>query len=150
MGGFGRGGIVMVIILAGLLVGCAGGEEKGATDAGYVADNTAVEDADAQGQAAVDYLLAQVPEIEEFRQMIQSFNADNNTANALVIYLNGEPDPTSSDIYRNHYYDIYVGEDLGSHTSRYATFLVSQDLQEILVEDPASGDYLSLEDWRRQ
>jgi len=142
---------LMFLMTVGMLTGCFNsGEIEEISSDNPVAENIALDEADAKGQQAVDYLLAEVGEIAEFGQMIEDNNRENGTDNKLIIYINGEPDPLSSDSYRAFYYDIYVGEDLGSHTSRYATFLVQQDLQEILVDDPISGEYISLADWRNQ
>ncbi len=114
------------------------------------AENISVADADSKAQAAVDYLQEQVPEISNYASLINQYNQENATDNKLVIYVNGVPEPTSSDIYRNNYFNIYVGEDLGTHTSRFATFLVRQDLQEILVDDVLTGQYITLAEWRQQ
>ncbi len=144
------GGLIALMTL-GMLTGCfSSGEVEDAGSEAPVAENIAIEEADDKGQQAVEFLLAEVGEIAAFEQMIEDNNLENGTDNKLVIYINGEPDPLSSDSYQAFYYDIYVGEDLGSHTSRYATFLVQQDFEEILVDDPVTGEYISLADWRSQ
>ncbi|MGE5328587.1 MAG: hypothetical protein ACM3KR_03660 [Deltaproteobacteria bacterium] len=97
---------------------------------------------------ASDYLLKEVPEIDKFRKDIENNNKSNDFKSRFIIRLDSSPNPNSTDKYAKDYFEIYVGEDLGDHTSRWNSFLVRQDLKEILVDDVISGEWISLEEWR--
>lgn len=45
---------------------------------------------------------------------------------------------------------VYVGENHDDHTVRWNTFLVGKNLSEILVDDPLTGNYISLHEWRNK
>ena len=104
---------------------------------------------DVTEETAIRYLLAQVPEIAAYHKMVEDYSIANNTpGNKPILRVDSAPNPSSSDTYEKNYYFIYVGETTDDHTNRWATFLVRQDLQEILVDDPITGQYIGLDGWR--
>jgi hypothetical protein len=97
----------------------------------------------------MDYLNKNVPEIAAFGKMLADAAKTGGEKSTLIYRWEGEPDAGASDDYGKKYYELYVGENLETHTSRWNTFLVHQDLKEILVSDILSGRYISLAQWRK-
>jgi len=106
---------------------------------------TAVPNDDTQNveETVFNYLEENVPEIAEYRDYLE-----NNNGGTLIMRLDGTPDETSNDEFARNY-QIYVGEDLGDHTSRWYSFYVNKDMDEIKVEDVVSGELISLAAWRK-
>lgn len=99
---------------------------------------------------AIQYLMAQVPEIAAFNKMVVDYSKANNApGNKPILRIDGKPNPSSVDVYEKNFFFIYIGEITEDHTNRWATFLVRQDMQEILVDDPVTGQYIGLDAWRR-
>lgn len=101
---------------------------------------------DAEMAKVMDRLVAKVPEISEM--------AKKNPASRLTMQIEAEPTPGGADRMERDYYRIYVGfyvQDGGpGHRSRWATFLLHKDRDEILWADYLSGKaYVPLEDWRQ-
>ena len=94
------------------------------------------------------YLMENVPEIDEFRESLDKYSREQNDKVNLVMRLESEPDPKSSDEFSKYYYSIYVGENHDTRTVRWNTFLVHENLKEILIYDIMTDDYISLEKWR--
>jgi len=101
-------------------------------------------------QDVFNYLLAQVPEIAAYRREIDDYNQANRTNFRFIMRIDGDPDPGAADSLLRDYYSVYVGEDAGDHTNRWATFYVEKDLQGIMVEDILTGGQVSLTAWRQQ
>lgn len=95
------------------------------------------------------YLEKVVPEVADFRRNIEDYNLDSNTKCRLIMRIDSVPDPKAADIYKRDYYYIYVGSDMGTHTSRWNSFYVKADLSEVLVEDATGGDPMTVEQWRK-
>lgn len=102
------------------------------------------------GQDVFNYLMAQVPEIAAYRKEIGDYNQASQTDFKFMMRIDGYPDPGAADSLLRDYYDVYVGEDAGDHTNRWATFYVKQDLQVIIVDDALTGSQISLAAWRQQ
>ena len=95
------------------------------------------------------YLGKAVPEVTDFSRNIEDYNQDSNTQCHLVMRIDSVPDPKAADVYKRDYYCIYVGSDMVTHTSRWNSFYVKEDLSEILVEDATGGHPLTVEQWRK-
>lgn len=102
-----------------------------------------------QDERVLMYLEQTVPEVREFRQNIESYNQGSNTNYHFIMRIDSGPDPQSADTLTRDFYYIYVGSDMGSHTSRWNSFYVKKDLSELLVENLAGGSPLTVEDWRQ-
>jgi len=89
------------------------------------------------------YLDANVPEIAAYGESLI-----RNKGGKLIMRLDGLPDAKSSDEFAK-YYQIYVGEDLGDHVTRWHSFYVNAAMDKIMVEDVVSGELISLEAWRK-
>ena len=101
-------------------------------------------------QDVFNYLLAQVPEIAAYRKEIADYNQENQADFKFIMRMDSYPDPQATDNLSRDYYGVYVGEDAGDHTNRWATFDVERDLTGIMVEDVLSGTQISLTAWRQQ
>ncbi|CAN7548811.1 hypothetical protein LJR153_003966 [Paenibacillus sp. LjRoot153] len=89
----------------------------------------------------MDFLVQSVPEIRQYKQMIE-------TNKSKVLFLS---DGLISVLDRpGKYYDMYIGESFSDHVVRWNTFYVSEDMKEILVEDVITGNILTLEEWRKR
>lgn len=144
--------LMMLVIGMFLIAGC-GAQTKDADQAPVAQEEQGQENSGevaSAGDAALEYLQTQVPEMGDYAQLIETYNQENGTNNKMIVMINAEPDPGAESIYQQEYYDVYVGEDLGDHTSRWTSFLIRQDLSEILVDDALTGEYISLEEWRSQ
>jgi hypothetical protein len=100
----------------------------------------------AETQKVMDRLVATVPEISEM--------AKKNPANKLIMQLESAPAPGSADRIDRDYYRVYVGfyvQDGGpGHRSRWATFLLHKNRDEILWVNYLNGNsYVPLADWRQ-
>ncbi|HWR28652.1 MAG TPA: hypothetical protein VN631_02360, partial [Negativicutes bacterium] len=100
----------------------------------------------AEPSSILDYLITNVPEIQEM--------ARKNPANRLVMSVEAAPDPQAAERMEREFYRIYVGfnvQDGGSgHQSRWATFLVNKDKTEILWANYlTTNSYVPLSDWRK-
>ncbi|MEI6603322.1 MAG: PT domain-containing protein [Clostridia bacterium] len=89
------------------------------------------------------YLDANVPEIAAYGESLI-----RNKGGKLIMRLDGTPDETSSDEFAK-YFQIYVGEDLGDHVTRWYSFYVNATMDKIMVEDVVSGELISLAAWRK-
>ncbi len=98
---------------------------------------------------AIQYLLNQVQEIKEYQKLVTDAALDSGTpGNKPIIRVDAAPDPNAAELFAQNFYEIYVGETTDTHTNRFATFYVRKDLQEILADNPETGDTVSLEKWR--
>ena len=99
-----------------------------------------------------NYLETNVPEIGDMARQGQ--------AGKLVMSIDAEPDPSAEERFDKEFYHIYVGfniqyesngaSGIPGHRTRWATFLVHRNLNEILWANYARGNtYVPLEDWRR-
>lgn len=95
------------------------------------------------------YLEKAVPEVTDFSRNIEDYSQDSNTQCHLVMRIDSVPDPKAADVYKRDYYCIYVGSDMGTHTSRWNSFYVENDLSQVLVEDASGGDPITVEQWRK-
>ncbi|NLW91199.1 MAG: hypothetical protein GXY34_06320 [Syntrophomonadaceae bacterium] len=102
-----------------------------------------------QEERVLMYLEQTVPEVKEFRENIEDYNNSSHTRYGLIMRVDAHPDPQSTDMLTRDYYYIYVGSDMGTHTSRWNSFYVEKDLSAVLVENLTGGSPLSLEEWRQ-
>lgn len=106
----------------------------------------------AEQRRILDYLTAEVPEISE---MVRQ-----NREAKPVMQIDSAPDPAATNRFDRDFFHVYVGfniqykkgdsADLTGHRSRWATFLVHRNLEEILWVNNARGNtYVPLADWRK-
>jgi hypothetical protein len=93
-------------------------------------------------EQAMNALLA-VPELKAWSEQIEK--RSRGKAHGAVI----EDDPTPRDINGRKYYQLTFVENRASDVRRRESFLVSQQGDEILVEDAETDTLLSLQEWRR-
>lgn len=96
------------------------------------------------------YLMEQVPEIAQFNSQVEDYNKTNGSSGKPIMRIDSVPDSNGITPYERDFYAVYIGESMDSHTNRWATFLVRKDLKEILADDPATGQYITLQQWREQ
>ncbi len=65
--------VIVFMAILGLLAGCF--TEGQDVEISNIAGNIAIDEAKNEGQAAMDYLLAEIPEINAFRQLIEANSA---------------------------------------------------------------------------
>ena len=102
--------------------------------------------ADPETDRILEYLTAQVPEIREM--------ARKNPQHRLVLSVESKPDPQAANRAERDFYQVYVGfviqDGASGHRSRWATFLVHKDRNEILWANYLTGNsYISLADWKQ-
>lgn len=95
------------------------------------------------------YLEKTVPEVKDFARNIDSYNKDSNSQCQLVMRIDAIPDPQAADALTRDFYYIYVGSDMGTHTSRWNSFYVKKDFSTVLVENLTGGSPLTVEQWRQ-
>jgi hypothetical protein len=86
--------------------------------------------------------VAELPEIDAWRAYVK---AQTSGKVSTTLSVNGETPDTFVD---QEYWSVSFHENQPTHRSRWQTFLVRLDGQEILV-DNIKGNYRSLETWRR-
>jgi hypothetical protein len=92
----------------------------------------------------LNYLLSAVPEIGKYKSDMIKINSEFK----LIIRTDSLPDPNASDRLKRNSYLVYVGEDQTDHTVKWNSFYVNKELNEILVEDLLSNEYITLNKWR--
>ena len=98
--------------------------------------------ADEQNTRAVDALMA-LPEIKAWSAHIEK--ASGGRAHGAVM----ETTPETRLVEGQPYYQLSFFESTPDAAHRWESFVVSADGKRILVDDLASGDLLSLEQWRK-
>lgn len=93
-------------------------------------------------EQAMQDLLA-VPELKAWSAQIEQ--RSKGKAHGAVI----EDDPVPREINGKKYYQLTFVENRADDVRRRESFLVSQQGNEILVEDPENDTLLSLQEWRR-
>ena len=93
-------------------------------------------------QQAMEALLA-VPELKSWSEQIEK--RSKGKAHGAVI----EDDPLPREINGKKYYQLSFVENRANDVRRRESFLVSQQGDEILVEDAETDTLLSLQEWRR-
>ncbi|MFN3791347.1 hypothetical protein [Massilia sp.] len=93
-------------------------------------------------EQAMEALLA-VPELKTWSVQIEK--RSKGKAHGAVI----EDDPAPREINGKKYYQLSFVENRANDVRRRESFLVSQQGDEILVEDPETDSVLSLQEWRR-
>lgn len=93
-------------------------------------------------EQAMEALLA-VPELKAWSEQIEK--RSKGKAHGAVI----EDDPAPREINGKKYYQLTFVENRASDVRRRESFLVSQQGDEILVEDTETDTVLSLQEWRR-
>lgn len=131
-------------------ISSSGPEDTAKTDAeaSKGKDEVSSQDQLDQDERVLMYLEQTVPEVREFRQNIESYNQGSNTKYHFIMRIDTVPDPQSAETLTRDFYYIYVGSDMGTHTSRWNSFYVKKDLSEILVENLAGGRPQTVEEWR--
>ena len=104
---------------------------------------SAIKEAPARSkEQAMDALLA-VPELKAWSAQIEK--RSQGKAHGAVI----EDDPIPREVNGKKYYQLTFVENRSQDVRRRESFLVSQQGDEILVEDPETDKLLSLQEWRR-
>ncbi|WP_409265833.1 hypothetical protein [Massilia sp. BHUDP2] len=93
-------------------------------------------------EQAMEALLA-VPELKTWSAQIEK--RSKGKAHGAVI----EDDPAPREINGKRYYQLSFVENRANDVRRRESFLVSQQGDEILVDDPETDSVLSLQEWRR-
>ncbi|MFC0253307.1 hypothetical protein [Massilia consociata] len=93
-------------------------------------------------EQAMSALLA-VPELKAWSEQIEK--RSKGKAHGAVI----EDDPAPREINGRKYYQLTFVENRANDVRRRESFLVSQQGDEILVDDTETGSILSLQEWRR-
>lgn len=93
-------------------------------------------------EQAMEALLA-VPELKAWSEQIE--RRSRGKAHGAVI----EDDPAPREINGKKYYQLTFVENRAQDVRRRESFLVSQQGDEILVEDAETDTVLSLQEWRR-
>ncbi len=93
-------------------------------------------------QQAMEALLA-VPELKAWSEQIE--RRSKGKAHGAVI----EDDPAPREINGKKYYQLSFVENRAKDVRRRESFLVSQQGDDILVEDAETDTVLSLQEWRR-
>ena len=102
--------------------------------------------ADAEVDRILDTLTAQTPEILAM--------ARRNPQHRLVMSVEAKPDPQAKNRVERDFYQVYVGfviqDGESGHRSRWATFLVHKNRNEILWGNYQTGNtHIPLADWRQ-
>ncbi|MEK4511992.1 MULTISPECIES: hypothetical protein [Paenibacillus] len=117
-------------------------EEK-ATSLGIVPFDTT--DTSGNDNVDFDYLIEEVPEVEEYKLMKQGINPDYD----FYIYENPEAIFLKSTDWESEYYIVEVGERTGSETIHiWHKFAVEYELEDVLIYDSSTGKYITLDEWR--
>ncbi|VXC61759.1 hypothetical protein [Massilia sp. 9I] len=93
-------------------------------------------------EQAMASLLA-VPELKAWSEQIEK--RSKGKAHGAVI----EDDPAPREINGKKYYQLTFVENRAADVRRRESFLVAQQGNEILVEDPETDTLLTLQEWRR-
>jgi len=125
------------------LVLAFGGCKRAEREAPKPAPAPAVKEAPARSkEQAMEALLA-VPELKAWSAQIEK--RSQGKAHGAVI----EDDPVPRDVNGKKYYQLTFVENRAADVRRRESFLVSQQGDEILVEDPETDELLTLQEWRR-
>lgn len=103
----------------------------------------AVKEAPARSKEQAMAALLAVPELKAWSEQIEK--RSKGKAHGAVI----EDDPTPREINGKKYYQLTFVENRADDVRRRESFLVAQQGDEILVEDPETDTLQSLQDWRR-
>ncbi|MEX5748680.1 hypothetical protein [Massilia sp. X63] len=103
----------------------------------------AVKEAPARSKEQAMAALLAVPELKAWSEQIEK--RSKGKAHGAVI----EDDPTPREINGKKYYQLTFVENRADDVRRRESFLVAQQGDEILVEDPETDTRQSLQDWRR-
>lgn len=95
----------------------------------------------------IDYVKKNVPEIGNLEKSLIS---KSNGTVKLSMYIERQPNPTSTNVYIRDYYGIYVGESHPDHNVNIYRFAVQKDTKEILYYDVVQDKYMTLDEWRSQ
>lgn len=102
-----------------------------------------VKEAPARSKEQAMAALLAVPELKAWSEQIEK--RSKGKAHGAVI----EDDPTPREINGKKYYQLSFVENRADDVRRRESFLVAQQGDEILVEDPETDTLQSLQDWRR-
>jgi hypothetical protein len=131
--------LLATVILAVSIGGCKRAERETPKPA----PAPAVKEASARSkEQAMDALLA-VPELKAWSAQIEK--RSQGKAHGAVV----EDDPIPREVNGKKYYQLTFVENRSQDVRRRESFLVSQQGDEILVEDPETDKLLSLQEWRR-
>lgn len=90
-----------------------------------------------------EYLLAEVPELNEYKKYI-SEKSDYEAAMIMKVTLKPQKIKSFSEMY----YAVYVGEQWETHAVNWDWFYVSSDLENILWYLLPEDLFLTLDEWR--
>ena len=129
--------LTMTVLLLAMIIAGVGVNSRAAA---------APQPPDSEVDRILDTLTAQAPEILEM--------ARRNPQHRLVMSVEAKPDPQAKNWVERDFYQIYVGfvvqDGESGHRSRWATFLVHKDRNEILWGNYQTGNtHIPLADWRQ-
>ncbi len=131
-------------LLAGLMLAVSiGGCKRAEREAPTPAPARTVKEAPARSKEQAMEALLSVPELKAWSAQIEK--RSQGKAHGAVI----EDDPVPREINGKKYYQLTFVENRSADVRRRESFLVSQQGNEILVEDPETDKLLSLQEWRR-
>ena len=126
------------LAIAVAAVGCKRAEREEAKPA-----PAAVKEAPVRTKEQAMAALLAVPELKAWSEQIEK--RSKGKAHGAVI----EDDPTPREINGRKYYQLTFVENRADDVRRRESFLVAQQGEEILVEDPETDTLQTLQEWRR-
>ncbi len=129
---------LLAIVVAFGATGCKRAEREQAKPA-----PSAVKEAPARTKEQAMASLLAVPELKAWSEQIEK--RSKGKAHGAVI----EDDPAPREINGKKYYQLTFVENRAADVRRRESFLVAQQGNEILVEDPETDKLLTLQEWRR-
>lgn len=131
--------VAAALLMAVVATGCKRAEREEAKPAPVVVKEAPVR----TREQAMTALLA-VPELKAWSEQIEK--RSKGKAHGAVI----EDDPVPREINGKKYYQLSFVENRAADVRRRESFLVSQQGDEILVEEGETDTLLTLQEWRRQ
>lgn len=131
--------LAAALVLAQAATGCKRAEREEAKPAPVVVKEAPVR----TKEQAMTALLA-VPELKAWSEQIEK--RSRGKAHGAVI----EDDPVPREVNGKKYYQLSFVENRAADVRRRESFLVSQQGDEILVEEAETDTLLTLQEWRRK
>ena len=131
--------LAAALVIALAATGCKRAEREEAKPA-----PVAVKEAPLRTKEQAMTALLAVPELKAWSEQIEK--RSKGKAHGAVI----EDDPVPREINGKQYYQLSFVENRAADVRRRESFLVSQQGDEILVEEAETGTLLTLQEWRRK
>jgi hypothetical protein len=131
--------LLATLAIAVMLGGC----KRAEPEAPKPAPAPVVKEAPVRSKEQAMQALLAVPELKAWSEQIEK--RSKGKAHGAVI----EDDPQPREVNGKKYYQLTFVENRATDVRRRESFLVSQQGDEILVEDPETDSLLTLPEWRR-